>query len=344
MYSRTEPTMVLADVADALEAKVERTVASGSAIRVNHDERMITISGDIAVPLTKRGIAALGDHVSIPSSFLNRLGENHPDLQEQVLHQLLADVDEVAIVHDSEGIEDAGEPTKEAVDPRKMVNAVMDVVSADAPVYAFWRNTKEFRLDTIVPEGFSRGTGGDKGNKREKRVGDITRGGVRCGVDFKNRGTGIAPWAQPYVVRLRCLNGMEIPDPSLSIDARGASVDEVLEAFGRICESAFSQIEARIAQFYDLRNQKVDNPEKTILRIAKEHGIADRFLVDIQSRASSDDVPDDPTMFDIVNLVTNEALNESIVNKAITRRNLERIGGTLVVEHAARCAHCLSKL
>jgi hypothetical protein len=47
-------------------------------------------------------------------------------------------------------------------------------------------------------------------------------------------------------------------------------------------------------------------------------------------------------MFDLVNLVTNAA-NEPGVSPRL-RSQLQRVGGTVVTQHHARCGHCQSRL
>lgn len=335
MYERPAPTTVLKDVAEKLNEKTTSTVVPGPEIRVDRVADTITFA-NVEVPLTKAGLTSLGDFVDVPTAFLHRL-TTRPELQQHLLTELYRGVESVALVYNKGGLLEARDPQKEAVDPRRIVEAVSEVVSLDAPVIEWWKDQREFRLDTIVPEGFDRGIGGEKNRK----VGDITRGGVRCGVDFKK---GLSPWVAGYMVRLQCLNGMECEDPTLKIDARGNTMDEVMEQFGVLCEAAFGQVEHSIKAFYDLRKEKVEDPLGVLLAIAHENDLAPRFIDHLLTRAKSEDLPDAPTMFDITNLITNEALEPSIANKAITRRNLERIGGNIITEHAARCGHCRTRL
>jgi hypothetical protein len=49
-------------------------------------------------------------------------------------------------------------------------------------------------------------------------------------------------------------------------------------------------------------------------------------------------------MFDVVNLMTNQANNPSIDVRSSTRRNLQRAGGNIVTDHAERCGTCHSRL
>ncbi len=54
-------------------------------------------------------------------------------------------------------------------------------------------------------------------------------------------------------------------------------------------------------------------------------------------------MPDDPSMFDVVNLVTNFANSPAVRNDG-GRLLLERAGGSVVTDHATRCGHCQQKV
>jgi hypothetical protein len=149
---------------------------------------------------------------------------------------------------------------------------------------------------------------------------------------------------EKYTYRLFCTNGMSMPDATLKIDARGETVEDVINQLEEMAQRAFGEVEGDIAAFYDLRNVAVDNPEREIRRIVREAKLPDRTLREMIDRVESDDLPDDPSMFDIINVVTNMANNPLIRNKTGARRALETVGGNIVVDHAARCGHCRSRL
>jgi hypothetical protein len=337
MFLREPPTQTLKSVYADLDTKRERTVVSGTEIAIDMIGRDIGLNRT-HVPLTTEGLVAIGNYCQVPEPFLKRCGDVEPQLQADILTRLLDHTD-VAVYYTDYGIEELRDPTKEVIEPRRLVESLTHVLDPEAPVIEWFNSSQGFRVDTIVPEGFDRGIGGDRGTKR--RVGDITRGGVRAGVDTKR---GLAPWAQPYIYRLACTNGQECQDDNLAIDARGCTVDEVLAEFEQLAEEAFSQVESKISAFYDLRNEKVDIPERRLLRVQTETGLADRFVTDMQRLMASDEFPDEPSMFDIVNVITNKANDPALYSKVGTRRKLEIIGGGLISEHAARCGHCQSKL
>jgi hypothetical protein len=337
MFVREAPVETLATVMDSLAVPRTRLEISGSEVHFDMTNHTIGL-GRKEVPLTEQGLLAFGNYCSIPESFMKRMGDCEPQLQADVIERMLG-ATTAAVFFNEVGIDEVRDARKGVIEPTSLVMVLMDVLDSDAPVIDWFRSTQGFQVDTVVPEGFDRGIGGDKPTKRA--VGDITKGGLRAGIDTKR---GLAPWVQPFMYRLVCTNGQECEDPTLTIDARGDTIDDVLDAFHDLANTAFTQVEQDIKAFYELRHQPVENIERTLLRIGKERGIADRFLTKILNAATTEDVPDNPSMFDVVNLITNEANNPEILRRRGTRRKLEQIGGAVTTEHAARCHHCQSKL
>jgi hypothetical protein len=212
----------------------------------------------------------------------------------------------------------------------RLVNVAEKVVGTkDAEVTRLVDEPAAFSMDVRVPEG-SRHVGG------APEVGDITAGGLR--LDY-NRKRNLSPGVQPYLYRLVCTNGYVCFDPGLKLDARGDSVDEVLAELEAMAELAFSQVEEQIKHFYDLREVPVENPERAIRVLATEQNIPERSTSVLMDAARSGLLPDQPSQFDVVNLVTNFANSPRIRNDG-GRLILERAGGAVVAERVARCGHC----
>ena len=165
--------------------------------------------------------------------------------------------------------------------------------------------------------------------------------GVRIGMDMKH---SLTPWTSTLLYRLACTNGYERLDIVSKIDGRGASSQEVLNQLEEAVEEAFSNAQREVKAFYDLRNTPVDNPERMLARIAREHELPDRTLAALVERAASDAIPDNANLFDVVNLITNTANDPSIRHKSGPRRRLEQVGGAIISEHADRCSHCKARL
>lgn len=338
MFLRDTPSKTLADVREELDSTTIK-VMSVATDQINFDleaNQTITFGegkGQVTVPADVEGIKAFGDWFDVPSKFLLRV---EPDLQQTILNSMLRRHPATGNVnYTDEGVKLIRDPNAKWIDPRKMVGVAAKVIDNDAPVVDHWSNNDEFRLDVIAPEGFDRGIGGDK------KVGDITRGGIRITQDVKHN---LAPAVSEFMYRLVCTNGMERYDQLLKVDARGNTVDEVLAEMEIMADRAFRRVEKTIASFYDMRNQRVENPERTILRMANEAGIPSRTALQLAERIPANVEDGTASMFDLVNLITNQANDPHIRSRAGARRNLEQAGGTLVTEHADRCGHCQSKL
>lgn len=326
---REVPSTTVADLAEHLnKTQPKFAQTTNDQIRVNVRDSEVQVGENLSVPLTSRGIKAFGTWLDIPTKFLERADD---EAQQFLLdHYLQRNRGGVMVVYHDDGIETLRSPDLKFIDPRRVVDIAGRVVDERGIVLDYWNNPDEFRLDVIVPEGFDRGIGGDR------RKGDITRGGIRIGQNTK---ANLAPWVSEFLFRLFCTNGMEVMDETNKVDARGATVDEVLMEFEILADRAFRRVEGTIASFYEMRDQKVDNPERTILRMADEQNIPARTAMRLAELAPA---IEDPNMFEVINLITNQANDPAL--KDGPRRNLQLAGGRAVTEHAARCGHCQARL
>lgn len=336
MFLRDAPTKTLTDLREAVEDNTETIQVATRDVRLNltEDRTLSFVGSDIVIPMDSDGITALGNYLDVPNKFLMRL---EADTQQHLLGTLMERHPATAALQFSdEGLKAVREPNAKHIEPRRLVDKIMRVMDPASPVVDHRLSVDEFAVDVIVPEGFDRGIGGDPA------VGDLTRGGIRVGMDMKH---GLAPWVQPYQYRLICTNGMETMDPGLKVDARGASVEEVLAEFEAAADRAFRRVEGEIEAFYNLRSERVQNPERTLIRMAEERGLPARTVLSLAERVPS--MTDDggsASMFDLVNLITNAANDPRIRNRVGARRTLEQVGGSIVTEHTERCGHCQSSL
>lgn len=333
---RQVPTLTLEQFKDSISVPNQTTIIDHDKIKFDLTDKMLVKLGKKEVPVTDEGTQAFASYLDIPSKFFQRLNE---ELQEHLLTVLLAQYDNssaCAVMLDDNGVRMVRDPALKFIDPRHLVERVSNVIDPKAIVVESFLTSDEFRFDTMVPEGFKKGIGGDK------KVGDITRGGVRVGHDIKHN---LAPFVQPWMFRLACTNGVETFWSGLKVEARHNSVDAVLEEFEAMAEEAFSRVEDDIKAYYDLRTVKVDEPERTLLRIATEEKLPDRSTMALAKRVPAYlEEDDEATMFMLANLITNAANDPAIRYKNGVRRRLEQIGGNIVRDHAERCVTCQSKL
>ena len=342
MFLRETPTETVIDLYDLIAPPVRSTTAktcdiSVDLLKANPSIKIQTGIGKPAfeVPATGDGVMAVGNWLNIPSKFLGRLT---PDIQETLMNSLLGRSDKVALIEtktDETGLVDIVDTNSRRIDPREVVEIANRVIGPDATVVEWRKDNTGYGFDVVVPDSFDRAIGGDRA------VGDITRGGLRFGQDTKHN---LAPYVQRYLYRLVCTNGMEV-STQVNQSSRGATIEELLDSLESNAWDAFSRVDNDIRSFYDLRSQRVLNPEQTLIRIAGEQGVSDRILANLlRELPEYTDDHNEATVFDLVNLVTNYANVGSMTNRFSSRRGLEAIGGDLINDHASRCPNCLSRL
>jgi hypothetical protein len=331
MYLRDLPGTTLIDLADQVDQKL--TTWGGGAheitLHLEDDEPTLSLGGTDVVA-ARSGMMALASFFEIPPKFFDRLEK---DEKQWLLNSRMEYTGgDLTVRHGDNGIVEVFKPSTVRVDPVSLVERALRVFPAEAQIVDWWCDATDLQVDVIVPEGFEQHIGGDPA------VGDLTRGGVRFGQDRKNN---TAPWVQPFLYRLVCTNGMEVPDLGLKVNARNASAEEIEAQFESEMRRAVDKLEADIHAFYDLRSQKVgDDPTGAMRRAAKERNLPERTV----SRLLGTSLGNDPSMFDIANAMTNLANDPSFGVRTSSRRNLQTAGGGLVVDHARRCNTCHSRL
>lgn len=287
---------------------------------------------DILIPASRSSLEQLGVWVGLPPKTLFH-DRWDADLRQHVLNHLLNTNPGVAAITystdggDATGITRILPPDKQVVDPRHIVGIASSIMGEDAVVPSFVNTPDLFQFEAFSPTVES----GDPA------VNDLTRHGLRFGQDIKHN---LAPWVQSYLYRLICTNGMEVPDESVKVDARGLSVEEVMDELELQARIAFAANERAIQAHYDLRSTPVPNPERVLLRIDNEHSLGRPLRHIVEAAAAIEE----PTMFDVVNLITNHANAPGVRNRLNIRRRLETVGGAVVMEHAARCPQCMTAL
>jgi hypothetical protein len=337
MHVKELPGITLEELASQVDIRLESWGGPVSEIRphVDEDEPFLEMGqGGPQVGLEDPGAAAaLAHYVGIPVAFYERIT---PDAKQFILdHQIQHAEDENVRVSYRDGtIVEVQPADRQRIAPSQLVEVAIHAIDPTAPVVDWWSDLVDFRLDVSVPEGFDRGVGGDR------QVGDITRGGLRIGQD---RRKNLAPTVQPYLYRLACTNGMEVPDASLKVSAKGRTVDEVLILLEGEARRAMGRVEADIQAYYDLRTHALPaDPAVYLRRIAKDMGFPDRSVAHLEAMLPTLEPANGEflTEWDIVNLLTNEANAPDLAHSRGPRSHLQRAGGSLVRDHARRCSSC----
>jgi hypothetical protein len=343
MHLRPLTGETLEDILAASTVRLAGWGGSTATIEVDLEKDKPTIRfGTHEVPATKTGLDALGVFFEVPVKFLDRI---QPDEQQYVLSRRIERSEErsASIRWTTEGIAEILPASARRIDPEELVAAVGDVFPSDSPVVQYVSTGEHFLLDVIVPDSFKKHIGGDR------KVGDITKGGCRF---YQDRKRNLSPSVQTILYRLACTNGMEIPDHTLKIDARGAETFDILSQLKTNARTALDQVNGQIKAFYDLRSQKLGDDRTGVLhRMARENGLPTRTVVALEDALPAylsadfgiDDV-NQASMFHIANLITNAANSPVLADSLPSRLRLERLGGAIVNDHIARCQMCHSAL
>jgi hypothetical protein len=334
MYLRELDGTTLVDLVPKLDKKLYTWggVADQITLHLEEEEPFVSL-GQHDVPATSAGVRSLATYFEIPPKFFDRLEKDERQWLLNSRKDYLGG--ELTVRWNGDGIAEVHKPTQVRVDPHRLVERALKFFPENSPVVDWWCDADEMRIDTIVPEGFDRWLGGDPA------VGDISHGGIRFGQDRKHN---TAPWVQPLLWRLVCTNGMEVPAAGTRVDARGATAEEIEALFEASIKVAVDRLESDIHAFYDLRNQKLgSDPTGALRRAALEQGLPDRTVGRLED-AFPGAYDGEPTMFDVVNLMTNQANDPAMDLRSSSRRNLQRAGGGLVYDHAERCSVCHSRL
>lgn len=339
MFLRETTGQTVADVATLLDTHANTWQGSTGEIEVRLTEEQPVIAFGPAhapkteVPATSEGLKPLANFLDIPEKFLLRLpADERQFILERQLRRAGADL---ALSYGDVGIIEVLKPGQRRIPAVAFAEIAGRVVSEDAPVIQWLNTGDDLRLDVVVRDGANQGIGGDP------QVDDITKGGIRIGQDRKHN---LAPFAQPFLYRLFCTNGMETRDEGLKFSIQGKTVEDVLIELEAAAQRAFGQVDEKIAAYYDLRNQRVENPERTLLTLGEEQGLPNRTVAALARRIPAEVEGDEVTMFDLVNIITNAANDPAIGSRTAVRRQLETVGGNLTNEHALRCTHCQHKL
>lgn len=334
MFIKQLPELTITDLIER-EAPTTRDFTIGTdqiSVAINNQPDDAIRIGDEEIPATGEGLVALGSWVNVPAKLVGNLDA---DLLSHLLNGLLSRKDDdVQVSLADSGLQDVYSPGAKRIDPSEVLQIASRVVAPDAQVVEWRQNNKGYGFEVITRPSVV--------EEAELIVRDISHGGLRFGHDWK---AGYLPWVQPYIYRLVCTNGMEIPDATLAISAEGNTMEEVIASLEESAEAAFARVESDIAAFYELRSHPVEHPDRLLVRMGREQGIGDRRLRTIlESLPEYLDDAGNVSQFDIVNILTNEANRASLDQSFNARRNLQRAGGAIAFEHRTRCPSCQSSL
>ena len=326
VFIRQEPGSTLEDVLHEWSQTSSQANVDIDSVEVHLEEDQPTISfGGHETIATDEGLEMLGRHLKMPVKYLLKVPRD--EQQFMLTHRLnRASEERLVIDYTSAGLEGIRTSGKMFIQPEMIAERVAKHMPVESPVRDYWLTPTELRLDVCAPmEGLVL-TGGDLA------VNDITKGGVRIHQDRRANRT---PEVHTFLYRLVCTNGMEMPT-SARVEGRKSFEDD--QELGNEVESlivlALQEVGHSIEAHYALRNERVESPESTMRQMA-----LDRGLSALMANRLAERVPtiEEPTMFDLVNLMTNVA---NLSPRSSRARSLQQAAGHQVSRHDARCATC----
>lgn len=338
LFLRERPATTLNDVLESVGSPQGKVVLVDSAdvrFHLGGDTPSVRLGDGVEVYAGPDTLTAMAAYAALPTKWLLR---QEALLQEHIFAAIYGALGvEVNVRYEPHKIYEMWDAEREgSIEPRSLIEIAAKVLGGRAEVVYYSLDQIEFRLDAIVPRTARRGIGGDK------EEGDTTRAGLRMGM---NRKRNLAPWVQPLFYRIPCTNGMEVPSPGLRVDARGLEVDQILVEIETRASWTLGAADKRIEHFYALRDQKVADPVLLIRRVGMENGIPAR-TVDAIVALLPEYLEDESSasLFEVVNVITNYANEESIRSRETSSRALEIAGGAIVSEAIERCGQCQAKL
>ncbi len=275
--------------------------------------------GDHEITLDDRAIAMLCAFYQIPTAYFRRIT---PEERHYVMNMRMNNaLGEVTITYNNLGLTDVRKPTKPRLEAEEFVRIAHRLYRPSALVLESWITADDLRLDVL-----------------DRELEDGIWGGLRFS---QNRKQNLAPTVAPLLWDERTTTTIEIPDPSLKVDARGVSIDKIAERLGAEALRADARLAKDAQHLADLGRTSIAGDRIMRLhRVAAEHGLPVRSLADITVTLSRND---EPTMLDLALAIGNAANNPKIAkdpSRRAVRTRLQSIAGAVVADEAERCASC----
>ncbi|MEV5568117.1 hypothetical protein AB0L54_35480 [Streptomyces sp. NPDC052196] len=323
MYMREPSTTTLADLDFAWKNRDREWTSDACVPTVDFPhapgiEPTIRL-GDHEITLDEKAIELLCAFYQVPTAYFRRITseERHYVMNMRMQHAL----GEVTITYNDHGLTDVRKPTKPRLEAEEFVRIAHRLYPASSTVLDAWVTADELRLDVL-----------------DRDVEDGIRGGLRLS---QNRKQNLAPTVAPLLFHEDTTTVLEIPDPSLKLDARGVSVDKIGERLAAEALRADARLHQDAEHLLNLANTSVAGDRIIRLhRIAAEHKMPVRPLADITVALSRND---EPTLLDLAIAIANTANAPKILqdpDKRKLRATLQHIAGAVVVDEAERCTSC----
>lgn len=169
-------------------------------------------------------------------------------------------------------------------------------------------------------------------------VGDISEGGIRI-IIHPNKPER-APEVHELWKRYVCTNGLTRKLAGSQIKLRGRTVPEILDEVENVARVIFEGLESSgQAILHSAETPVPGAPSDFIRQVARERNINPDTILRLQERGA--ELPINPSVYDVTQIITAMANGDNV--PALTRRNLQAIGGDLTIDTdrmVHRCTQC----
>lgn len=323
MHLREPSTTTLADLDLAWKNRDREWTSDASAPRVEFPDSVQyepkLLLGDHEITLDEQAISLLCAFYQVPTAYFRRIT---PEERHFVMNARMDHAEgEVTITYNDLGVTDVRKPTKPRLEAEEFVRIAHRLYPATATVLDAWVTADELHLDVL-----------------HRAVEDGVRGGLRF---RQNRKQNLAPTVAPILFHEDTTTVIEIPDPSLKIDARGVSVEKIGERLAAEALRADARLHMDAQHLLRLANTSIAGDRITRLyRVAAEHKLPVRPLADMTAVLSRQG---EPTLLDLALVIGNTANAPKILqdpDKRKLRATLQHIAGAVVIDESERCSSC----
>ncbi|WP_428957828.1 hypothetical protein [Streptomyces sp. cg35] len=326
MHLREPATRTLADVSQDWKSHDRTWTSDACVLKVDfnkpHNVAPVLALGDHDIDLDDEAVAQLCTFYKIPSAYFGRIT---PRERHFVMNSRMDYAEgEVTVSYNDTGLTSVRKPTQPRLDIEEFIRIAHRIYPASSRVLDAWVTPEDLRLDVLsaLPVIGARGA---------------VYGGLRLA---QNRKQNLAPTVTPILFHQDTTTVIQIPDPTLRIDARGVSFDKIGERLAAEALRADARVSQDAEHLLRLDTVQLGGDGITRLhRLASDHKLPVRPLADITAALSRND---EPTLFDLVLAIANGANAPKLrdPHKVTTRTRLQSIAGAIVVDEAERCSQC----
>lgn len=300
-------------------------------------------SASIEFPWDEQAERAVAQYLSIPKTYLHKCDEQFR--AHTVNHWIQHNADASTTVEyrtkDDEPALIALQRPDRPVMPLSSVGTVITTCfDPEDDVVTLLRDESKLHIDVATSHSV---TVPPVESLPDRKVGDITRGGVRI---LATPHKSSAPIVQGYFHRLDCTNGMTTSRAEGTIGLKGRTADELIAELEVAAEKILGDMQSHLQSYADMATQRVPgNPAAFAYRVAQETGLSNAIIERVMGRVGSLPTNDENlSLYDIANIFT-EIAQSGITYK--TQVKMQEAAGSMAFETEAmlnRCTSCEKQL